>query len=476
MIILVSALAFWIACRTLAWGFKSSSISYKKVISTTFANLSKAGLNFLVVTIYGSLGDVVFFSVLEMKSVLFGSPCSSFSFVLSVLFLISVLCLLSLHCKFLLQYRRLKPKLHADLLEAFEIFIKKHESMKALYDDFSDATLFKHGFMLVLVTRDIIVGLVITTMSSFPLAEAIIICSCSVLMCSYLLLNNPFRHRSNQILQIFAELSVLVAFICTLSLAISDVNKRVMPNNRERLGMAIICINVILNSGCSILLLFKIAQMVREAYNNYSEKRTRKVHAVSIASLSAEKSHNQVLSRPDGVEPFPNSSLPVQNATETMHDIDLHGIQQEKINRSQFLEESNCNKTLGNNNETVWLESECSLIPSKIRNSSMVSPEPILRIDIKPKADDATTQENCLKLEQGINSSSSYSFNLSQEHRKRNLRIDLNSFRHKPISRLGFNQEREHTEVNDRHSDYRNMKKLIEFLKSAKNSRNPTPQ
>ena len=129
-------------------------------------------MNFLIVQIYGSFSDIVLFCVLEMKSLSFESTWSCVSFTLSLFFIAVGLCILALHFKFLVRYKRLKPQISTRDSQVFENFIKKHSHFKSLYQDFSDSSLFKHGFLLSLIFRGAIISLIVEYDALIPFTSS----------------------------------------------------------------------------------------------------------------------------------------------------------------------------------------------------------------------------------------------------------------------------------------------------------------
>ena len=195
IVILIGAASSWVLCKILLYPYEQCYKSRSTIFYSTLRNLSKAALNFLVVSMYTGFGDVVFFTVLEMKSLILGSAWSCVSFTLSILFMLLGVCLIYIHWSFLLKHQKVRQQSPTGLPQALEQLTSKYEFIAVLYKDFSDLSLFKHGFLFVGVARDIAISLIITTMSSLPLFQSVLLSCCSILMCIYLLFNNPFKHR-----------------------------------------------------------------------------------------------------------------------------------------------------------------------------------------------------------------------------------------------------------------------------------------
>ena len=219
--------------------------------------LSEATLNFLVASLYTSLGDITFFSVLEVQSLSLGSIWSGISLAICIACIVLTLCLFSAHLMFLLKYRALKTKASSDSDEKFHNFTKRYGNLRVLYEDFSDASLFKHGFLIVLVVRNIMISITITTLLQYPLVQTILLTCFSLMMCAYLLVCNPFTSWQDRVTQMFLEFLVLAVYICIFMLALLDFQHR-RAIIRERLSLANIIVNIILNIMCSCLMGLKL--------------------------------------------------------------------------------------------------------------------------------------------------------------------------------------------------------------------------
>ena len=304
-IILIGMATLWALCRGLLYCLEQCWKSKNTLIHRILHQLSIATLNFLIVSLYGGFGDIVFFTVLEMKSVEFGSAWSYFSFVLCIFFILLGVCLMCIHWNFLLKYRKLRLQSSASSDQALEELIKKHEAIAVLYEDFSDASLFKHGFLFVGVARDTLISLIITTMPHLPLFQSVLLVCCSIFICIYLLFNNPFRHRFELASQVFVEMGVFIVYISVITLASLDSYHTSAFDDRVRLGSVIIVINIIMNSGCAFLMLAKLSQQIWSAYKNRSQNKRLKVHAANSVPNLCTTQVGLDRSRVDNTERLP---------------------------------------------------------------------------------------------------------------------------------------------------------------------------
>ena len=388
LIILLCVFALWIICFGLYYCLRRHNKSYTKVVRIVFKKLAQAALNFLIVQIYGEFSYVVFFTALEISSVSFRSTWSGVSFGCSLIFMTLGLCLLGLHCTFLTKHRRLKSKVSTDSSQLIETLATKYQWLEVLYKDFSDRSLFKYGFMFILAARNITVSVLITTMLSFPLVEAILLVCCSLLMCAYLLFNNPFHTRYEQFSQIFLELCVLAVYICVLILAVLDSQSKYTSNHRAQAELAIIIVNIILKYGCILLMSLKMLQIALNAYKNNSNKKERKVHAVADKFILNESNNSGAQIKPNDGDSFINTSLAGHNTTNvdiSMIKNYLHEPKREQLDKP-IISQSPCNIT--------------KTSPNGIRNELFNTISFTHNKDDKPTPDSAQAPQNILRPKQ----------------------------------------------------------------------------
>jgi len=218
--------------------------------------------NFLVVSVYGGLGDITFYFILEMKTLKFESTASAVSFVVAILFLVIATILLAFQIWILISYQKKKKEPE----QALQRFCAKYSAWGVLFLEFKDTTTLSQAYMTVLILRDIITSVVCITMTSSPYAQAIIFFSISVLMVLYLIFKNPFEGYYERIIQYIMEALMLTVNVCVLVFAHMDEKNLVETATRERLGKTIITSNFILNIVAIFCLVVQIAQICFAIY------------------------------------------------------------------------------------------------------------------------------------------------------------------------------------------------------------------
>ena len=304
IVILLSASAVWIVCRGFIWLLQTTK---KPRAVQKLRRFNQGVRNFIVVQLYGGIGDILFFSIFEIRSISFGSSWSYVSFIICIIFMLIGSTLICLQCRFLIKYRRIKTRSAIDSPRALKNFTTKNESLRVLYEDFVDTSLTQHGFLLILIMRDVTVSIVIATMVSLPKLQVACLLCCSLLTCIYLMFPNPFRERLEYVSQIIVEICVLTVFTCVLVLATVDLDD--YDNNlRERLGSAIVLTNIILNCGGILIMSFKILQDFWEAYKEHAEKKKQRVQLMNDSSILNNHNRSHISIQPRNDRSFLDSS------------------------------------------------------------------------------------------------------------------------------------------------------------------------
>lgn len=293
IIVLIALFASLITFGPFAYCLRQCQSKPVKYLNTLFKTLFKAALNFLIVLIYRGFGEVIFYTVLEIKSLSLKSTASNLSFALAMLILGLGISLFVLYWRFMIKYHKLKSNRAIGFRHVIADFLKRNEWLAALYTDFSDTTIMKHSFLFLMIVRDTLINLAISTMTSFPVVQTIILVCCSIFFCLYVCFYNPFKRRFQQLSQLFLEASVLIVYLCVLILGIEEPNKT--SKNRERLGLTVIIINLLLNGVSSLLLVVSMVELAKMSCKAYKKK---SVSRRALRAAMRENNQSRILIRP----------------------------------------------------------------------------------------------------------------------------------------------------------------------------------
>lgn len=371
-LLLFITFGIWIISRALLYSLKSSENTFFRIVKAVFGLIARVAINFLVTQLYGGFPDIIFYTVLEIKTLVLEFGWSDFSFAMSLLLTVLGLCLLGLHCRYLFYYHRLKSTATSRSPQSLETFEQKHEWLQAVYKDFSNATRIKHGFLFILVLRQTAVSIIASTLTALPQFQAHMFVLCSVSICGYLLFRRPFQLLYDNFAQLFFELCVLVVYICVLITAMIDPNSQSAPNNYLRLGYAVTVINVILKWTSIAHLCIKTLWMAWTTYKAYVQK--SKAQVTVLNSLTLLNQHQTTDNRDADVSAMNTSAFQLQSFSTASPNINNTFIQQaEESKQADPPEEVSVNMR-------IIEEDQITTSKSKPRPRDLIRPQKSLNV------------------------------------------------------------------------------------------------
>ena len=257
--------------------------------------------NFLITVLYGVYGDLIMFSIIEYRTLVFGWNLSLISFIISVILLLIMFVSFWHQTKLLITYQKFKkqdqsaPNNSPKLLEEFT---KKHEGSQVLFKDFKDYSLAPQLFIFFLTARDLLFSLTLTTMFEYPLPETIILAILDCLMIAYLILKRPFNSSFDFSQQMFFEMISLMVSVAVLTNAVLDAGKYKAVGTRNNIGKLIIVANMIFNFVTGLFMLVTIIQIVKEFVQEIKERQAKKIKALSIKNRLQELPLNETENTP----------------------------------------------------------------------------------------------------------------------------------------------------------------------------------
>jgi len=264
-----------------------------------------SGQNFLFTQLYNVFGDLIFFSILEWRSMNIKTDFTWLSLSLSLSLHIVMIACLCFHLKLIFTYQKLKTNdLKSGNSEELKQFTSKHEGSEVLFRDFRDDS-FKHqAFLFFFTLRDLVLSFIFTTLFGLPLTQAWIIFLANLSMIIYLLMKKPFSSKLDLIQQLVFETLIFIVNISVLIMALLDSFHYEALTVRNRLGKGIIVICMIFSFATLGFVLLKLIISIRYGYQAWKAYRAKK-------KLSKMTTRMRTLS---------NSLQPCRNfVTETSH-------------------------------------------------------------------------------------------------------------------------------------------------------------
>ena len=226
--------------------------------------------NFLLMQFYNCYGDIVFFTVLNLTTVDFGTPSAALSFNMAFVFTFAGIVVLLLHIMLLLKYQRIKrqPNSNEPHEENVDKFSKSYEGVQILFFSFKDASLVTQGFFLFLTVRNVLYSLIVTLMYKHTFVQLILMMTLSLAMVVYLIFARPFKRLVNLFQQLFGEIVLLVVNGSLLGIFIITTRAQHLINLQENLNEVIIVSNMIVGFIAPTFLIIKITIIMIELHQS----------------------------------------------------------------------------------------------------------------------------------------------------------------------------------------------------------------
>ena len=312
--IIVFVTALWLLLKGLER--LGSSKNQPRIVSLTRRCRSMIQ-NFLITVLYGVYGDLVMFSIVEYRTLVFGWNLSLLSFLLSVILLLAMFGSFLYQIKLLNTYQKLKKQNPTDS-NSLKQFTKNHEGSQVYWKDFKDYSLAPQFFLIFLSSRDLIFSLILATMFKHPLVQTILIMILNCLMIAYLFIKKPFENIIDFGQQLFFECIGFVVNFCVFINAILDTGKYEATAARKNIGKLIIVCNMIFNFVTACFMLFFVAQILVDFYKTQQLKRASKLEDLRVLQRNQKP-------------PIPNKETNFDHNTMNNNNSEIISFQQESF-------------------------------------------------------------------------------------------------------------------------------------------------
>ena len=221
-------------------------------------------INFLIAYLYGGSGDIIFYTILEIRSINLSSTASKLSLTLSLIFTTLILGLFCLHLWIVYRYQKLNKEasITPDGVQRLRLFLQSYESLEIFYADFHDTSLAKQICLAIFTIRSIIVSILLATFYQYPLGQCVLFIAISICYILYLATFRPYRNKGEQIQQYFFEIAALTANIIALIMAIMDAAKTEGTSSRKRLEKGYTVLGTVVNAAITLLIVFQILKLL----------------------------------------------------------------------------------------------------------------------------------------------------------------------------------------------------------------------
>lgn len=195
--------------------------------------------NLPLIVICGNFNNILFYSILEFKSVDLETAMKNVSFAACVITLIVVALtlLMTLLIARNVMQSRTNPKLK-----------KNWNDFAILYQPFKDNSYLTLSFFPIYFLRLLVFNIILTTEFSSAVPQTIIIAGLSLLMVIYLIWKRPLKSKILLTQILFNEIILLILNIAVVILAVFDHQEREAVDERDALGELIIIMNMLFST------------------------------------------------------------------------------------------------------------------------------------------------------------------------------------------------------------------------------------
>ena len=201
-------------------------IILNKNVLKVLAHLKSLTTNYILIILYSSFGNCIFYGIIQFKNAEFGTFVSAISFLLPIFLIIGIMGLLAWQSNVLIKYykrqavlKKLEEKapLEPDLY-------KTYPSFQVLFRDFKGHSLFPKGYLIFLLGRDVLFNICIALLFQFPVYQNVLITGLNCVFLTYLIVQRPFKNWYEGVENFLFEAMVLATFfIATIVSLVDDI-------------------------------------------------------------------------------------------------------------------------------------------------------------------------------------------------------------------------------------------------------------
>ena len=239
--------------------------------------------NIMLILLCSTFDDIPLFTALELETLRIDSFSAFLSFSLCILMNIIAGYILFKIVYIVRDLRRTKrTKIFHSHTNVGKYIVESHrkwENCQVLYKAFKDDSFLQQIFLFVEMLRIFLFSLVIGLFYEFPIFQATLILSFSLIMLVLAAKFKPFEDKIDQIQQIVNELILLTVNICVFILAILDHQHENNTNIRGHLGDTIIACNLIFNFTAVIFFAIQLVIALQKMYKLIKSKKPKTLKA-----------------------------------------------------------------------------------------------------------------------------------------------------------------------------------------------------
>ena len=240
-------------------------------------------LNLLLMLIATNVGDIIFFSVMELLSFNFKTIGAIVSLALCIVMLVVVATFFAVSFYLINESRKQRKEVRTKrYLTSFTPFAQEWHGFQVLFGGNHTSFSLSSPFFVVYTFRLALPMIIASSLFGFPLGQATLYLSINILILAFVLIKKPIKNTLNKINLIVIELLLLMVNICALiltTLSRTDSLNEQQTKLRASLGEVIIIGNKVI---IYISIMFLIMKMITTAIKAH---RIRKIEPLESRAL-----------------------------------------------------------------------------------------------------------------------------------------------------------------------------------------------
>ena len=254
---------------------KAKDVKYIGVSSTKIRDIIK--WNFFLIVFCGNVDSVGVFSSMEFRTTHFNSFVSVFATLVCVFINLLVLYVMFMIPYIIYSLRRARRKvLPVGKNFGHQDYNAKNNSQRfalcgVLFMNFEEKSASQHSCMFLILFRVYLFNIIIGYLFEYPLVQAILLTTMSILMLGYFSIARPYKNALELIKTMTYETIIAGVNICVLILAIMDHKGIENNESRRKLGDAIIISNIAFNL---MAVSYMVVELVIKVIKVYGRRKT----------------------------------------------------------------------------------------------------------------------------------------------------------------------------------------------------------
>jgi len=253
-----------------------------KTLSKVLNYLRATAFNFFITQLYFSYGDIMLYSIVELRSVKFNTVISNLSFFLALVFLFFGVSFTIFHIWILRKLRNLaRFKTRSGKNRRLDAFLDKYKEFDMLFDQWKNISFTQSAYLLLFTLRDIGLNLVISNFFEHPLVQVIFYVLLTSSFFIYLIWKRPFKKAYQNFQQIVFEAIVLITYTTVLVMKATEYRSD-SADIKITLGNVVITIAKVFNIAALTFVVGEAGFAIYNLYKLFKEWRAQKLNPKKV--------------------------------------------------------------------------------------------------------------------------------------------------------------------------------------------------